>query len=614
MLSCIGFAVGLGNVWRFPYLCYRNGGGAFLIPYCIMLVICGLPLFFFELAMGQFASEGPITVWKVNPIFYGVGWGMVCVSGLVCIYYNVIIMYSVYYMFVSFISLDTEVPWKTCDNPWNTRRCRNESYPAFDSMTNETEKVMTRLNMMDLDCVDSKLAKASYGSAMAAGYSVLTNWTECHLDLDSGSEEFWTRYVLRLHESDGLDNIGDISLKNVICLFFTWILIFFCLIKGIKSSGKVVYFTATFPYVILIVLLVRGLTLPGYKDGIHFYITPDIDKLSDPKVWSDAATQIFYSLGVGFGGLQTMSSYNAFKNNCWRDSLIVAFINCGTSVFAGFAIFSLLGFMAYQTNQNVADVADSGPGLAFVAYPEGLSQLPVSSLWAFLFFFMILTLGLDSQFVMMETVISGITDMYPRILNKRKMLFTFVCCIIGFLLGIPMTCKGGIYILTLFDWYSGSYNLMILCVLELIAVCYIYGIRRFVKDVEMMIGPCNFIFWAYYLINWMLITPGAVLFIIISSGINYTPAYYGMYVFPAWAEGVGWFLAMLPVALVVVAAIYSSFKYGLPTAFKPRPDWGPRLAVNRTGMYNDNLGYVAEGDELPTKDPVSNGTQYTVKL
>lgn len=164
---------------------------------------------------------------------------------------------------------------------------------------------------------------------------------------------------MRLHESDTINSIGDISLKNVVCLFFAWVLIFFCLMKGIKSSGKVVYFTATFPYVLLIVLLVRGLTLPGFSEGIKFYIIPEWSKLIDPKVWSDAATQIFYSLGPAFGGLMCMSSFNDFKNNCFRDSLIVAFVNCGTSVFGGFAIFSLLGYMAHTTNQPVADVADS---------------------------------------------------------------------------------------------------------------------------------------------------------------------------------------------------------------------------------------------------------------
>lgn len=71
-LSCLGYAVGLGSVWRFPYLCFINGGGAFLIPYTIMLFTCAIPVLFMELSIGQFASEGPITVWKISPLFKGI--------------------------------------------------------------------------------------------------------------------------------------------------------------------------------------------------------------------------------------------------------------------------------------------------------------------------------------------------------------------------------------------------------------------------------------------------------------------------------------------------------------------------------------------------------------
>ena len=71
ILSCFSYAVGLGTIWRFPYLCYRNGGGAFLIPYAIMFVFTGLPLFFLEMAFGQYASEGPISIWKIGPLFQG---------------------------------------------------------------------------------------------------------------------------------------------------------------------------------------------------------------------------------------------------------------------------------------------------------------------------------------------------------------------------------------------------------------------------------------------------------------------------------------------------------------------------------------------------------------
>lgn len=606
MLSCVGYAVGLGNIWRFPYLCYRNGGGAFLVPYAIMLLICGFPIFFFELSLGQFASEGPVSVWKVNPLFYGIGWGMVSISAMVCVYYNVIIMYSIYYMFVSFVNLDGEVPWIDCDNPWNTKQCRQEAYPSFGTMTNDTEKIYELSKMRNATCIADKLPSVLANNTLPAtatiydlGFQVYNeSFLNCDWKLMLPSEEYWTRFVLRFHESDGISDLGGVSLKNVLCLLLAWILVFFCLMKGIKSSGKVVYFTATFPYVLLVVLLVRGVTLPGYYKGIEFYIFPKWEQLKEVKVWKDAATQIFYSLGPAFGSLITMSSYNKFKNNCFRDSVIVAFINCSTSVFGGFAIFSLLGFMAHTTNQPVESVVDDGPGLAFIAYPEGIARLPVSSLWAFLFFFMILTLGLDSQFAMMEAVIGGATDVWPHILRPKKALFTFVCCMIGFALGIPQACFGGITVLTLFDWYCASYGLLLVAFAELVAVNWVYGIRNFMKDVEMMLGHMPVIFWVYYASTWVVITPCAIIFIIVMTGVSYTPAGYDGEDFPGWAEGLGWMMVAVPIVLILVGMIVQLVRNGgsLKKATTPHRSWGPRLAEYRVDRYNDNLGFVPDGD------------------
>ncbi len=134
----------------------------------------------------------------------------------------------------------------------------------------------------------------------------------------STSEDYWNNRVLRINQSKGIGDPGAVLWDQALCLLLAWIIVFLCLAKGVKGTGKVVYFTATFPYVILIILLVRGCTLDGAINGIRFYVTPEWARLKDPNVWSAAATQIFFSLGVSFGGLLTFASYNKFNNNIFR--------------------------------------------------------------------------------------------------------------------------------------------------------------------------------------------------------------------------------------------------------------------------------------------------------
>uniref|UniRef100_S4RIW6 Uncharacterized protein n=1 Tax=Petromyzon marinus TaxID=7757 RepID=S4RIW6_PETMA len=162
------------------------------------------------------------------------------------------------------------------------------------------------------------------------------------------------------------------------------------------------------------------------------------------QVWIDAGTQIFFSYAVGLGALAALGSYNRFHNDCYKDVYILAVVNSGTSFFAGFVVFSILGFMAAEQGVDISKVAESvrtpGPGLAFIAYPKAVSLMPVAPVWAALFFFMLLLLGLDSQFVGVEGFVTGISDLFPARLSNGycREIFVAIYSMISFLFAFSM--------------------------------------------------------------------------------------------------------------------------------------------------------------------------------
>ena len=207
------------------------------------------------------------------------------------------------------------------------------------------------------------------------------------------------KYVLGL-KADGLTTFGDmgaIRWQLLLCFALSWIIVFLCVMKGVKSSGKVVYFTATFPYVILISLLIRGVTMDGAIIGIQYFFVPDWHKLADFQVWRKAAEQMFFSLGISWGGLIMFGSYNDFRNGVHVDAFVVTTVDFLTSLIAGVATFSILGAISAETGVDIKEIASSGPGFAFVTFPEAITRLPVPQLWSVLFFVMLFTLGLDTQ-------------------------------------------------------------------------------------------------------------------------------------------------------------------------------------------------------------------------
>lgn len=193
-----------------------------------------------------------------------------------------------------------------------------------------------------------------------------------------------------------------------------------------------------------------------------------------------------------------------------RDSLIVAVSNILTSFFAGLVIFSIIGFLAHELNVNVDKVVDQGAGLAFIVYPEVVTRLPVSPLWSLLFFVMLLTLGLDSQFALMETVTTAILDKFPR-LRQFKMWVVLSVAVFGYLGGLCFTTNSGIYWLQLMDKYAANWSVLLIASCECVLIAWVYGSERFLNDIQGMIGKqskCWVFFWSWM---WKLVTPATLL-------------------------------------------------------------------------------------------------------
>jgi len=251
LLSCVGYSVGIGNVWRFPYLAFKNGGGAFLVPYFILLMLVGKPMYYMETALGQFARLSPLQVWRCSPIATGVGVAMMVVSIIVAIYYNVIMAYSIIYLGASFRGITDEkgMPWSYCDEWWGA----------------DLSKCITRQNVTDDPSLNTTLqldrCNPWNSSHTTDGGVTWDGELPCN-KYQKSTEQFWEKYVLNIDSNLGgrdmtFGDLGNWSYELPLALAFSWVVVFLCLMKGVKSSGKVVYFTATFPYAVLIALLVR---------------------------------------------------------------------------------------------------------------------------------------------------------------------------------------------------------------------------------------------------------------------------------------------------------------------------------------------------------------------
>ncbi|XP_069047894.1 sodium-dependent neutral amino acid transporter B(0)AT2 isoform X2 [Lepisosteus oculatus] len=573
LLAQVGFSVGLGNVWRFPYLCHQNGGGAFLLLYVVLLVVVGVPLFFLELAAGQSIRQGSIGVWAhISPRLAGIGYASCVVCFFVALYYNVIIGWSLFYLGSSFQS---PLPWENCP--------------------------------------------------------VQGNHTVKECSLSSPTTYFWYRRALDI--TDSIEETGSFNPIMTGCLLAAWAIVCLAMIKGIKSSGKVMYFSSLFPYVVLLCFLIRGLMLEGAFEGVLYMLWPRLHIWGDVQVWRQAATQVFFALGLGFGSVIAYSSYNPRHNNCHRDALLVSTINFLTSLLASLVVFAVLGFRARDIAKgcvvrNVNLLAQLGPlpaqmappfnlsdpgsvsmeeygawfedwglnasrglnacrledemnkgvegtGLAFIAFTEAMTLFPASPFWSCLFFLMLLNLGLSTMFGTMQGILTPLIDSF-KTLARHKTMLTVFSCLLGFVIGLIFVQRCGNYFVTMFDDYSATLPLIIVVIFETFSVAWMYGADRFMDDIEVMLQWRPPVVYKYL---WQFICPLAMVGLLLASLINMVlkhPTYKSWnqqkvkeeeLQYPAWALGVLVsliLLASLPIPVGYVRQLVVDLRRGAP--------------------------------------------------
>ncbi len=412
ILAAIGSAVGLGNLWGFPYKLYSNGGGAFLIPYVVALVVVGIPLLVLEFSLGHFTQRAaPEAFRHAHKRFEVVGWWGIILGFVIITYYPVILAYC-----LSFFWYSLQGIWSGGELPW--------------------------------------AGKGVEGVARANDF-------------------FFTTYLGR---QEGLAALGALRMNIFWPLAITWIAMYLCIFKGVNLVGRIVWLTVPLPWLMLLILTVRGMTLEGAVQGLAYYLDPVWSELAKPTTWRVAFGQVFFSLSLAFGVMITYASFLHRKSDLNNNAAIVGISDFATSFIAGLAVFATLGGMAFATQAAgnpvpVERVVAGGPSLAFIAFPYALAQLPYSAYFSMVFFFALITLGIDSAFSITESVLASIVDKT----GWRRAIVLPVMSVVGFGIGLVYITQGGLdWLGTIDKFVNGAWGIAMLGLLECVVLGWLW--------------------------------------------------------------------------------------------------------------------------------------------
>ncbi len=378
ILAAAGSAIGLGNIWRFPYVAYENGGGAFLIPYLFALLTAGIPMLLLEFGIGRLGKgSAPLSLSRFSRKFEWLGWWQVMICFVITTYYVAIIAWTIMYFFYSF-----NLSWGQ----------DTEAF-LFGTYLGVPEAVVTEQGW-------------HFGSLQWDVFlPLLAVWAGSY-------------YVLQRGVRRGIEALSKIVMPILFIIMILFV-IRAATLPG-AETGLNLLFTPDFNKI-----------FPAFLGGTNeqWY-----------TVWMAAYGQIFFSFSVAFAIMITYSSYLNEKQEINNSGFIMAFSNSGFEFLAAIGVFGAIGFMAAASGLPAEEVVTAGVGLAFVVFPQIVNSLPfLNSFIGAMFFLSLLIAGFTSFISIVEVLIAAVSDKFRL---SRKAAVNWVVGISGLISIVYATGAG----------------------------------------------------------------------------------------------------------------------------------------------------------------------------
>lgn len=356
---------------------------------------------------------------------------------------------------------------------------------------------------------------------------------------------------LKLAEAPG--QVGSIVPSVFIPLVLVWVIALGVLFKGVKKgieAANKIFIPAL--VILFLVIVVRAVTLDGAAQGLDAFFKPNWSLIAEPKVWVAAYGQIFFSLSIGFAIMVTYSSYLPKKTDLTNNAFITAFANSGFELLAGIGVFAALGFMAQQQGVAVSEVVAGGVGLAFVVFPQIISEFPAfNGLLGSIFFLCLVLAGLTSLISIIETYVAGIQDKFKVSRNKAVAIGGGISAVISIL----FATQGGLYFLDAADYFINQFGIVVAGFAEVVIVAWVLREMKVLQQHANSMS--DILLGAWWKVCLGVITPVVLGYMMIQNFINNLKENYEGYP-TSFLLYTGWGVAL---AAIVVGFVFAAFKW-----------------------------------------------------